>query len=97
MQRDQIIQILSQHRREICDKFNVESLALFGSVARGDARPDSDLDILVAYAQSPGLFDFLELKEYLESLVQKPVDLVTVKALKKQLRDKILQEAIHVH
>ncbi len=97
MQRDQIIQILSLHMGEICQKFDVESLALFGSFARGDAGPDSDLDILVSYAHSPGLFGYLELKEYLEGLVNKPVDLVTVNALKKQLRDKILQEAIHVH
>ncbi len=97
MHRDQIIQILSQHMGEIRQKFDVESLALFGSVARGEAGPDSDLDILVAYAHAPGLFGYLELKDYLEGLVQKPVDLVTVKALKKQLRDKILQEAIRVN
>jgi hypothetical protein len=77
--------------------FDVQSLSLFGSVARGESRPDSDLDILVTYSQVPGLFKYLDLKEYLEKLFHQPVDLVTMKALKKQLRDEILGEAVHVH
>jgi predicted nucleotidyltransferase len=97
MQREQVIQILSQHMEEIRQKFDVQSLSLFGSVARGESRPDSDLDILVTYSQVPGLFKYLDLKEYLEDLFHQPVDLVTMKALKKQLRDEILGEAVHVH
>jgi hypothetical protein len=44
---------------EIRQKFDVQSLSLFGSVARGESRPDSDLDILVTYSQVPGLFKYL--------------------------------------
>ena len=97
MQREQVIQILSRHMEEIRHKFDVQSLSLFGSVARGESRPDSDLDILVTYTHSPGLFKYLDLKDYLEGLFHQPVDLVTMKALKKQLRDEILEEAVHVH
>lgn len=97
MQREQALQLLSDHLDVIRQKFNVESLAIFGSTARNQAGPDSDLDILVAYARTPGLFGFMDLKEYLEKLLERPVDLVTEKALKKQLRDKILREAIRVH
>jgi hypothetical protein len=82
---------------EIRQKFDVQSLSLFGSVARGESRPDSDLDILVTYSQAPSLFKCLYLKEYLEELFHQPVDLVTIKALEKQLRDEILGEAVHVH
>lgn len=97
MQRDEALEILSSHLEEIRQKFDVTSLALFGSVARGQAGADSDLDILVEYAKTPGLFGFLDLKEYLEDLFCLPVDLVTVNALKKQLREKILAEAVRVH
>lgn len=97
MQREQALDLLSGHMEEIRRKFGVESIALFGSVARGQAGPESDLDILVSYSRAPGLFGFLDLKEYLENLFGRPVDLVTVKALKIQLRDQILREAIRVH
>ena len=97
MEREHTIKILSENIEEIRKKFGVESLALFGSVARDEAKLGSDLDVLVTYIKSPGLFGFLDLKEYLEQLLSCPVDLVTEKALKKQLREKILREAISVH
>ncbi len=97
MQRDQALELLSSHMEEMRQRFNIESLALFGSVARDQADTDSDLDILVCYAKTPGLFGYLELKEFLENLTSRPVDLVTVNALKKQLREKILAEAVRVH
>lgn len=97
MQRDEALEILSRHLEEIRQRYDVDSLALFGSVVRGQADAESDLDILVEYAKTPGLFGFLDLKEYLETLFKRPVDLVTVNALKKQLREKILAEAVRVH
>ncbi len=97
MRREQAIRLLSNHLDEIRRRFDVESLSLFGSVARDQAGPVSDLDILVAYTRTPGLFGFLDLKEYLEGLLGCPVDLVTRNALKRQLRNKILQESVRVH
>jgi len=97
MERDHTIKILKEHLEEIQTRFSVKSLSLFGSVARGEAGPGSDLDVLVTYTVSPGLFGFLDLKDYLEQLLSCPVDLVTEKALKKQLKDRILKEAISVH
>lgn len=94
--RDQILQILHEHKSELTEKFDVKSLAMFGSVARDMATHASDIDILVEYYKVPGLFRFIELKEYLEAITGYPVDLVTRKALKSQLRDRILKEAVHV-
>ncbi len=91
-----IVKIIETHKSEIKEKFSVESLAIFGSVLKDTARPDSDIDILVKYKTPPGLFGFIDLKRYLESLVGRSVDLVTEKALKKQLRDEILKEAVRV-
>ncbi|WP_420842285.1 nucleotidyltransferase family protein [Desulfoprunum benzoelyticum] len=54
------------------------------------------MDILVQFSQTPGIFEFLRLKQYLEDLLGKPVDLVTEGVLKKQLREGILREAVRV-
>jgi hypothetical protein len=94
--REQILQILHEHKSELTEKFDVKSLAMFGSFARGMATHGSDIDILVEYYKVPGLFRFIELQKYLEALTGYPVDLVTRKALKSQLRDRILKEAVHV-
>lgn len=96
MRQKSILRILAEHRAEIESRFNVDSLAIFGSVARDEAVTGSDIDILVTYVQSPGMFGFLKLKEYLENILQCPVDLVTRNALKKPFRDQIIQEALRV-
>jgi len=88
--------VLQSHKDELNERFQVESLSIFGSVSRGTARPDSDIDILVRYRKTPGIFEFLRLKQYLEVVVGRPIDLVTEGALKKQLKNGILQEAIRV-
>jgi len=93
---DHIRVVLQSHKDELNERFHVESLSIFGSVSRNTARPDSDIDILVRYSNTPGIFDFLRLKQYLEAIVGRPVDLVTEGALKKQLKNRIMQEAIRV-
>ena len=95
MRRQNILKILAEHSSEIESRFGVASLSLFGSVARDEAAAESDVDILVTFVKTPGMFGFLELKEYLEHLLQCPVDLVTRNALKYQFREQILQEVIH--
>jgi len=95
MRHQKILKILAENQSEIGSRFGVASLSLFGSVARDEAATESDVDILVTFTQTPGIFGFLELKEYLENLLQCSVDLVTKNALKKQFREQILQEALH--
>ncbi len=84
---------LHQHRAEL-EQMGVQSLALFGSVVRGEAGPDSDIDILIAFSRPVGLFHFINTKEFLESILGRGVDLVTRDALKPQLRERILEEAV---
>ncbi len=71
------------------------SLAIFGSVARGEAKSGSDIDILVRFqADPPGLLGFVRLERRIAKIVDNPVDLVMATALKPALREKILSEAV---
>jgi predicted nucleotidyltransferase len=95
MKRAQILNILQAHRSEI-NAFGVQSLMMFGSVARDEARRDSDVDLLVEFSRPIGLFRFIELQEYLESILGCKVDLGTPRSLKPRLRERVLKEVIHV-
>jgi hypothetical protein len=94
--RTEVIERLRADRAAL-DRFGVRSIALFGSVARGDAGADSDVDILVDYQPDarPDLFEFIDLKDHLEGLVGRRVDLVTPAALHPRLRNRILTEAVY--
>jgi predicted nucleotidyltransferase len=91
-----VLQVLSQHKLEIQQKFAVEDLAIFGSVARDEIHPGSDLDVLVTFQDRPDFDRFMNLKFYLEDLFGVAVDLVTDKALRHELRASVEREAIHV-
>ena len=96
MQRDKITQILQAHRDELTTRFGVKSLALFGSVARDEATHQSDVDLLVEFNRPTGLFGLFELQDYLESLLDCPVDLGTRNGLKPRFRSQILAECMDV-
>jgi len=93
MERDRILALLKSRRRQL-KKYGIHSLSVFGSVARGQARKNSDVDILVDFEKPVGLFEYARLKMYLESVLGREVDLVTPEALRKELREDILREAI---
>ena len=97
MGRKEVLEILARHKEEL-NKFGVKSLALFGSAAREEDTRKSDVDLLVEFDPvrgKVGLFGFVRLQHRLEELLGTRVDLVTPKALKRQLRDRILKEAIY--
>jgi len=97
MRREEAIKHLADNLAELRQRFDVANLSLFGSVARDQASAGSDIDLLVDFTQTPGLLKYVELKNHLEDLLGVPVDLVTHKALKPQLKDSILSEAIRVN
>ena len=93
LRRDDILKVLHDGR-PMLDAFGVAHLSLFGSFARDEGREDSDVDLLVEFRRPIGLFEFVRLQRELGELLGHPVDLVTPAALKPQLRDRILHEAV---
>lgn len=93
MTRFEALQAIRDHSGEM-SRFRVRSLSLFGSVARDEARPESDVDILVEFSEPVGLFDFVRLRRFLEGVLDRRVDLATPAALKPRMRERILAEAV---
>ncbi|MBI5879605.1 MAG: nucleotidyltransferase family protein [Chloroflexi bacterium] len=81
---------------ELRDHFGVNALWLFGSRVRGDARPDSDLDVLVEFDRAPSFFEYIALEDLLSEATSFKVDLVMKRALKPQIGRRILAEMIAV-
>jgi predicted nucleotidyltransferase len=97
LSRNEIMEILGANREELRRDFGVESLALFGSAARGDAQPQSDVDVLVEIPNPISLFEIVALQLRLQELLNVPkVDLVLRDAIFPPLRDAILAEALRV-
>ena len=78
---------------ELQARYHVARLEVFGSYVRGEATPQSDVDILVTFSRTPTLFDLVELREYLTQALGVRVDVVPRTWLKPRLRERILAEA----
>ncbi|HEB96665.1 MAG TPA: DNA polymerase subunit beta [Sedimenticola thiotaurini] len=96
MNKQEILDLLSSHKPKLAKRYGVRDLALFGSSARDTAREDSDIDILVSFDGPATSHRYFGVQFYLEDLFGKPVDLVSDKALRPELRPYVEQEAIHV-
>ncbi len=88
--------ILRAELPSLASRYAVTSLALFGSTARGEACPDSDLDILVSFRRAPGLIRFIELENHLTDLLGIQVDLVLADALKPNIRERVRAELVSI-
>ena len=95
MTRRTVISRIRKHRAEL-EKLGVKSLSLFGSVARGEERPDSDVDILVEFKGKATFDRYMDTKFYLEELLGRKVDLVTLKAIKPRMKEYVQQDLVHV-
>ena len=88
---ENILKVLNEKKEIIRQRFGVKSIGLFGSWVREQASPASDIDLLVEFDQ-PSFDKYMDLKFYLEDLLEKPVDLVLKTALKPRLQRLILDE-----
>ena len=96
LKREEALALLRAHRQTLAERFGVASVHLFGSVARDRATLTSDVDILVSFDGPATMRRIADTEEYLKKLLGRPVDLVTHKELKKELRPYIEAEAIDV-
>ena len=88
--------LLRHHEPELKSRFGVAKIGIFGSFARGEERPESDIDVLVTFQDGKKTFDnFMGTKFYLEDIFRRKVDLVTDSALKPLIRDPILQDVLY--
>jgi uncharacterized protein len=94
--RAQVLEQLARSKAELAARYGVTRLALFGSMVRDSARADSDVDILVSFDGPATSARYFGVQFYLEDLLGRPVDLVTDKALRPELRGSIEREAVHV-
>ena len=84
--RDEILRAAARH--------GARSVRIFGSVARGDERPDSDIDLLVEFEPGRSVFDHAGLWLELQGLLGRKVDIVTLGGLRDRVRDTVLREAL---
>ncbi|MEA3351335.1 MAG: nucleotidyltransferase family protein [Chloroflexota bacterium] len=96
MKRDIVLQILKKHNTELEQQFGVKSLLLFGSVAKNESTPTSDVDLLVEFNRSVGYFGLFALQDHLEQLLGCNVDLGTIGSLKPYIRERVIGELIRV-
>jgi predicted nucleotidyltransferase len=88
-----LIERYADEIRQLARKHGVVRLRVFGSYAAGEANETSDLDLLVRFEPGKDLFDLVALKQDIEELLGRQVDVVEEDALSPYIRDKVLQEA----
>lgn len=96
MKEQLMLERLRANREVLASRFDVHWMGVFGSASRGEARPESDVDILVSF-QGPATLDgCFGLKFFLEELLGREVDLVTDKALRRELRERVEKDLVRV-
>ena len=96
MEPNTTLKLLAEQKPFLAMKFGVTKLALFGSTARGSATAVSDVDVLVTFDGPATSARYFGVQFYLEDLLGRPVDLVTDKALRPELRPFIERDAVNV-
>lgn len=96
MSKQDILEIIRETRPELADRFGVERLGLFGSFVREEEKRRSDIDLLVSFRRDIDLFEFLDLKEFLQERLHHKVDLVMDSALKPAIGKRIRAEVQYV-
>ena len=90
----QIKKTIKSNRADLVKDYKVSFIGIFGSYAAGKMKESSDIDILVEFSETPDIFTFIKLEDHLSKLLGLKVDMVTKKALKSTIRERILKEVI---
>ena len=95
MNRDEVLNVLRAHKATLAERFGVVDLALFGSIVHDQATDDSDVDILVRFDSPATSKRYFGVQFYIEDLLGRPVDLVTDKALREEIRPYVEREIVN--
>lgn len=93
---EEIKQLLKQSKSVLQENYKVTELGIFGSYVRGEQTEKSDVDVLIDYEKAPTLFKLVELRNYLNELMEMKVDVVTKKGLKPRVRERVLSEVVYL-
>lgn len=96
MSRDQILSTIRSVRDQIEREYKAEVEGIFGSYARGEERDDSDLDVLVNFKENATLYDLVGLGQFLEDTLHCKVDVVSKRALRQEIRSRVLEDLVPV-
>ena len=88
--------ILKEHKPKLKKEFNVKEIGIFGSLVRNENKKSSDIDVLVDFSRPIGLFEFMDLEEYLSKVLSGRIDLVSKGALKGHIGERILKEVVYI-
>ncbi|MGM0405901.1 MAG: nucleotidyltransferase family protein [Thermoplasmatota archaeon] len=91
---EEIKRKLREHKPYLKEKYNVKKIGIFGSYVHGDQAGSSDIDLLVEFSEPIG-WEIVDLKEELETLLDRPIDIVTKDALKPRLKTQIMEDVVY--
>jgi predicted nucleotidyltransferase len=94
--KEDILRTLRELRQEIRVNYKVKEIGVFGSVIRGEQTEKSDIDVLVDFEEDASFFDLVGLGLFLEEKLNQKVDVVSKRALREEIKDSILAEAITI-
>jgi uncharacterized protein len=94
--QQEIISKLKAQKAILFKKYKIKNIGIFGSYIRNEETNDSDIDILVEFTETPGMKEFFQAEEYLEKLLNKKIDMVREKAIRKELKEEIMSEVIYI-
>lgn len=92
-----LLHTYQQEINTICKESGIKYLAVFGSLARGETRAESDVDLLIEFTDTPGLIEFIRIKQRFEKVLHRKVDLVTKKSLSKYIAPYITQDIQQIY
>jgi predicted nucleotidyltransferase len=94
--RDEIRSLIKQHQNLLADRYGVEVVGLFGSYARQDPEPGSDIDLLAEILRPVSLFELIGAEIYLSEVLGIKVDLIPQRDVREELKETILREAVGI-
>jgi predicted nucleotidyltransferase len=94
--RDEIRSLIKQHQNFLAERYGVEIVGLFGSYAREDPKPESDIDLLAEILRPISLFEIVGAEIYLSEILGAKVDLIPKRDVRKELRETIFKEAVGI-